>query len=173
MIKKFLLMACAIAALKAGPAVAGAFVFIATAPAPPRPAYKPDRCSLGGRLDAGQVKREHAVVSDARFREVDFVNNSTAAIHLLDNFILVGSGARGLQLGAQRYNGFFIGGGIEYAIDWWPGLVGKSEYRFADYRSATTSINCVNAALCGAFWVGPTRISERIPNYVQTVRTEL
>jgi outer membrane immunogenic protein len=110
-------------------------------------------------------------VTEARFGEVDFVNNSTAAALLLDNFILVGSGAPGLQLGAQRYNGFFIGGGTEYAIDWWPGLFWKSEYRFADYRSATTSINCVNAALCGAIWVGPTGISERIHTYVQTVRT--
>ena len=112
-------------------------------------------------------------VTEARFREVDFVNNSTAAILLLDNFLLIGNGAPGLQLGAQRYNGFFIGGGTEYAIDWWPGLFWKSEYRFADYRSATTSINCVNAALFGAIWVGPTGISERIHTYVQTVRTEL
>src|SRR5262245_54222563 len=112
-------------------------------------------------------------VTEARFREVDFVNNSTTAILLLDNFVLVGSGATGLQLGAQRYNGFFIGGGAEYAIDWWPGLFWKSEYRFADYRSATTSINCVNVGLCGVTWVGPTGISERIHSYVQTVRTEL
>jgi outer membrane immunogenic protein len=112
-------------------------------------------------------------VTEARFREVDFVSNSTGAFLLLDNFIMVGSGSPGLQLGAQRYNGFFIGGGTEYAIDQWPGLFFKIEYRFADYRSATTSINCVSAALCGAIWVGPTGISERIHTYVQTVRTEL
>jgi outer membrane immunogenic protein len=112
-------------------------------------------------------------VTEARLREVDFATNSTTTVHFLDNFLLVGSGAPGLQLGAQRYNGFFIGGGIEYAIDWWPGLFWKNEYRFADYRSATTSINCVNAALCGATWVGPTGIAERIHTYVQTVRTEL
>jgi hypothetical protein len=52
-----------------------------------------------------------------------------------------------------------------------PGLFWKNEYRYADYRSATTSINCVNAAACGV--LRPIGISEHIRPTVQTVRTEL
>lgn len=85
--------------------------------------------------------------------------------------VLVPFPPTGLQLPAQTFNGYFIGGGTEFAIGWFPGLFWKTEYRFADYRSNTTVINCLDAALCGA--VGPFGIADRMHPYVQTVRSEV
>jgi outer membrane immunogenic protein len=113
--------------------------------------------------------------TQASFSEVDYTNNFTAAAFAAVNggiaIAIASSGPPGLQLAAQRYDGFFVGGGAEYAIGWWPGLFWKTEYRFSDYRTQTVSINCVNAVLCGT--AGPTGLAERIHPYVQTVRSEL
>jgi outer membrane immunogenic protein len=113
--------------------------------------------------------------TQAEFGGVDYTNNfATAAFATVNGpvaFALASTGAPGIQLGSQRYDGFFIGGGTEYSIGWLPGLFWKNEYRYADYRSATTSINCVNAAACGA--LRPIGISEHIRPTVQTVRTAL
>lgn len=77
----------------------------------------------------------------------------------------------GLQLPERAYRGWFVGGGVEYALGWLPGLFWKTEYRFADYRARTDNVICTSAALCGL--VGPTAFAERIHPYVQTVRSEL
>jgi outer membrane immunogenic protein len=66
-------------------------------------------------------------------------------------------------LAAQRYNGYFIGGGVEYMFA--PGWFAKTEYRYADYRSR--DIQIINAAGL------PIGFSERIHPYVQTIRSEL
>jgi outer membrane immunogenic protein len=111
----------------------------------------------------------------ANFDAVDYTNNfASSAIALTSpsaSLAIATTGSPGLQLGAQSYDGFFIGGGAEYALGWWRNVFWKTEYRFADYRSATTTINCVNAALCGTS--GPIGLSERIHPTVQTVRSEL
>jgi outer membrane immunogenic protein len=110
--------------------------------------------------------------TEASFHEVDYFGTLSAVALGTGLAIAVpGTGPSGLQLASQRYRGYFLGSGAEYAIGWLPGLFWKSEYRFADYRSETTSINCVNTALCGA--PGPTGIGARIHPYVHTVRSEL
>jgi outer membrane immunogenic protein len=77
----------------------------------------------------------------------------------------------GLQLPSRSHSGWFLGGGIEYALGWLPGLFWKNEYRFADYGARTDAVLCNTAALCGA--VGPTAFAERNHPFVQTIRSEL
>jgi outer membrane immunogenic protein len=64
---------------------------------------------------------------------------------------------------AQTYNGWFIGGGAEAMVPWFPGLSVKSEYRFADYQSETIPI-VENI---------PLRAFAKIHPFVQTVRSAL
>jgi outer membrane immunogenic protein len=44
----------------------------------------------------------------------------------------------GFTLGAHTFNGWFLGGGTEYAITWLPirGLFWRNEYRYSSYQSA-------------------------------------
>jgi len=77
----------------------------------------------------------------------------------------------GLQLPGRTHQGWFIGGGTEYALGWLPGLFWKTEYRWAEYNSRTDTVNCITASLCGI--VGPTAFAERNRPSLQTVRTEL
>jgi outer membrane immunogenic protein len=109
--------------------------------------------------------------TEASFHEVDYIASPTALAIPAGLAFAIGSGPSGLQLAAQRYRGYFLGSGAEYAIGWWPGLFWKSEYRLADYRSETVPINCVNTALCGT--AGPIGIGARTHPYVHSVRSEL
>jgi outer membrane immunogenic protein len=77
----------------------------------------------------------------------------------------------GLQLPARTHQGWFLGGGAEYAVGWLPGLFWKNEYRFADFGTRSDTVLCNSAALCGV--LGATALAERNHPYVQTVRTEL
>jgi outer membrane immunogenic protein len=79
--------------------------------------------------------------------------------------------ATGLVRPSERVNGWFLGGGTEYAINWLPGLFWKSEYRFADYGNHSTTQLCTVTGPCG---VGGTAMSiDRDRLFVQTVTTEL
>jgi outer membrane immunogenic protein len=98
--------------------------------------------------------------TEATFSEVNYA---------LAIFPTIGT-ATGLQLPERTYQGWFVGGGVEYALGWLPGLFWKTEYRFADYRARTDTVLCTTAA-CGA--VGSTAFAERVHPYVQTVRSEL
>jgi outer membrane immunogenic protein len=66
---------------------------------------------------------------------------------------------------AQTWSGWFLGSGYEYKLDWLPGLMWKTEYRFADYGNKT--IPLLTAA------GGPTVLATNSHPYIQTVRTEL
>lgn len=59
------------------------------------------------------------------------------------NFAIAGGGPSGISLAAQTYNGWFIGGGFEYALDWLPisGLFLKTEYRYAQYSAAVVPLS--------------------------------
>jgi outer membrane immunogenic protein len=109
----------------------------------------------------------------AKFDEVNYVNTLTnsSIIQAAPLTVLVVSAAPGaaLQLGSQTYSGFFIGSGVEYAIQWWPGLFWKTEYRFADYRSETTPLICPSCSIV----LDSGGLTERVHPYVQTVRSEL
>jgi outer membrane immunogenic protein len=48
-----------------------------------------------------------------------------------------------------RNNGWFIGGGTEFALNWLPSLYRKTEYRFAEYgaRDAPIIITATGASV--------------------------
>lgn len=56
-----------------------------------------------------------------------------------------GFGATGLQVPSRTFDGFFIGSGFEYQLDFLPGLFLKSEGRAAWYNSADSRVACVSA----------------------------
>ncbi|HKS18763.1 MAG TPA: porin family protein [Bradyrhizobium sp.] len=72
----------------------------------------------------------------------------------------------GLGLNSQRYQGWFIGAGDEYALGFLPGLFWKTEYRFADYGTNDVPVITTATGL-------PTATSERTHLYTHTVRSEL
>ncbi len=114
--------------------------------------------------------------TEAEFSGVNYANTfQTAAIALSGptTLDLVADGQSGLSIGSHRYNGFFIGGGTEYALGWLPGLFWKTEYRFADYRSATQNILCPICFAASPGPVGLTGLAERTRTTTQTVRSEL
>ncbi|HEY1364298.1 MAG TPA: hypothetical protein VGF60_18795 [Xanthobacteraceae bacterium] len=102
----------------------------------------------------------------SRFSQVNLLSNPD------DN------GAFGLFTGAiipeQTFNGYFIGGGTEYAIGWLPGLFWKTEYRFSDFRTKNISVLCIAPSSVGCDGAtGPLGAVDRIHPYVQTIWTEL
>jgi outer membrane immunogenic protein len=88
------------------------------------------------------------------------------------NYFNSGTGAAtGLVLGDHTRDGWFVGGGTEYAITQLPGLFWKSEYRFADFGNKTLAQGCLVTGACG---VGGTIHSlDRGHVYEQTATTEL
>ena len=74
------------------------------------------------------------------------------------------------SLPAQTFDGWFIGGGTEYALNfsWLPihGLFWRNEYRFATYNTNTATIV---SSITGA----PTDVAEHISPYVQTITSSL
>ena len=79
------------------------------------------------------------------------------------NFAFPGGGATGLTLAAQTYNGWFVGGGFEYALDWlpFPGLFLKTEYRYSQYATA-------NVPITGAGLAGVTLNSQKATEMIST-----
>lgn len=74
----------------------------------------------------------------------------------------------GSYLGSRNYQGYFLGGGAEYALGVLPGLFWKTEYRFSDLGTQTRA---QRIAATGALAFGaPFFVSHQ---YVQTVRSEL
>ena len=108
----------------------------------------------------------------ARFDEVNYVLGGTIDSNINGQFVIIGGPGATLQLLSQRYNGFFLGGGAEYAVGWLPGLFWKTEYRFADYGTRRTPIRCpgCTANVGGGDLTG---LVERNNVYTQTVRTAL
>jgi outer membrane immunogenic protein len=93
-----------------------------------------------------------------------YVNGGYSQARFADvNLAPIGGGAVVATLPAQRYNGYFIGGGVEYMFA--PGWFAKTEYRYADYRSHDIQFIGANGV--------PSVFSERIHPYVQTIRSEL
>lgn len=121
--------------------------------------------AVGGRLGWTVMPQLLTYVSggytEARFDDVNYISAL---------FPTLGR-PNGLQLPGRTHQGWFIGGGAEYAIGWLPGLFWKNEYRWAQYDERTDVVNCTSAALCGV--PGPTAFAERNRPGVQTVRSEL
>ena len=82
--------------------------------------------------------------------------------------------ATGLVLPSQRQNGWFVGGGTEYALNFWiPGLFLKSEYRFADFGNRTTAQVCSGIVAGGCGFAGTIHSLDNSRYREQTVTTEL
>ena len=83
------------------------------------------------------------------------------------NLAIAGGGPTGLGLAAQTYNGWFLGGGFEYALDWLPisGLFLKTEYRYSQYSTANVPIT---GGVGGVPVVGGTLNSQKATEMVST-----
>jgi len=66
---------------------------------------------------------------------------------------------------SQTYNGWFLGSGFEYGIDFLPGLFLKTEYRYASYNSADVP----NFNPDGT----PNGFGFKSTKFIQTISTEL
>jgi outer membrane immunogenic protein len=70
-----------------------------------------------------------------------------------------------LSVGSATFDGGFIGGGTEIAVQWWPGLFWRSEYRYSSYRSKDVQAFDESIAY-------PTFVEHETKN-VQTITTSL
>jgi outer membrane immunogenic protein len=103
--------------------------------------------------------------TQASFGQVSYVNSATVG------GVVLGA-STGLSMPATTYNGWFIGGGTEYALDmsWIPvqGLFWRNEYRFDSYSPHDIGLLCSGGgATCGA--AGPAGVSVHADKYVQTI----
>jgi outer membrane immunogenic protein len=94
--------------------------------------------------------------TQARFDQVNY------------NFPIAGGGPSGVSLAAQTYNGWFIGSGFEYALDFLaiPGLFLKTEYRYSQYNTASPGFFTTATGV-------PTVFSLNSTKYTQMISTEL
>jgi outer membrane immunogenic protein len=99
--------------------------------------------------------------TQARFDQINY-NFSGGAL---------GFGPTGTSLPATTYHGWFIGSGFEYSFDWLPipGLFLKTEYRYAQYNTASPGFFVT--ATGGP--VAPIPSSLSSTKYTQMVSTEL
>jgi outer membrane immunogenic protein len=117
---------------------------------------------VGGRIGyvalPGLLTYFNGGFTEAHFTTINYLDSGT--------FL-----STGLQLPSQTRDGYFLGGGTEYAITQFPGLFWKSEYRFSDFGNKTFSQVCTVTGPCG---VGGTIHSfDRSRVFEQTVTTEL
>lgn len=74
--------------------------------------------------------------------------------------------ATGFYVPGQTYKGWFLGSGLEYALNWAPGLYVKTEYRFSEFDVGTNQILAVaNNA--------PLGVSIDSKKYIQNITTSL
>ena len=112
--------------------------------------------AVGGRIGyvalPGFLTYFNGGYTQANFKQVNYVDAANGGL------------AGGLVLPGTRRDGWFLGGGTEYAISQIPGLFWKSEYRFADYGSDRLVV-----FLNGA----PTVATIDSQKFTHTVRSEL
>jgi outer membrane immunogenic protein len=74
----------------------------------------------------------------------------------------------GVSLSGHTYNGWFIGGGTEYAFTWLPihGLFWRTEYRYSSYQSADVPTIVTATGV-------PSGFGQHVSPQVQTVTTSL
>lgn len=95
-----------------------------------------------------------------------YVSGGFTQAHYKDLTYLTAAGGVATAVRPDRdYSGWFIGSGYEYNLGWLPGLTWKTEYRFADYGSATDTLLTPAGAL--------TTTAVDSHKYVHTVRSEL
>jgi outer membrane immunogenic protein len=92
--------------------------------------------------------------TQVKFDQVDFVDAELGG--LIGDSIL-----------SRKRNGWFVGTGYEYGIQWFlPGLFWKTEYRFAEYDNKTLDIVDTTTRL-------PTGFAVDSEKRIQTIRSEL
>jgi len=136
---------------------------------------------LGGPLPAvGTLKQTWAWAAGARIGYLvtpsllTFIDGGFTQAHFdsvnLTN--MIGTNLN-VQLDAQTFNGFFIGSGAEYAIDFLPGLFWKSEARAAYYQRKDVIPTCTGpSGICRV--AGDTfGVTESRQPTVYSVRSEL
>ena len=82
------------------------------------------------------------------------------------NFQLTNGAPPGIFVGANTYNGWFIGSGFEYSFDRIPGLFVKTEYRYSTYTAANLPILFTSSGAPSGFALQSTQ-------FTQTISTEL
>jgi outer membrane immunogenic protein len=55
-----------------------------------------------------------------------------------------------VALASNTYTGWFIGGGTEYALDWFPGLFLRADYRYSSYRAVDVPITSTSVLFTGS-----------------------
>lgn len=118
--------------------------------------------AVGGRIGyvalPGLLTYVNGGWTEANFTQTNFVDAATGL-------------PTGLALPSQRRDGWFLGGGTEYAFNFLPGLFLKSEYRFADFDNHNSNVICTGVvAGCAA---GAISSIDRSRVFVQTITTEL
>ena len=98
--------------------------------------------AVGGRLGLvvlpGLLTYVNGGYTEANFKSTNYFTQNAAF-------------ATGPVIGSRRMDGYFIGGGTEYAISQIPGLFWKSEVRYSDFGNRTDTNVCpVGAAACAA-----------------------
>jgi len=113
--------------------------------------------------------------TQAQFDGVNYGTSSINVLNLTTSQVSLGlaTTGQGLQIGSRTQNGWFIGGGTEYALGWLPGLFWKNEYRYADYGNTTQNVICTVCTAVAGGPLGATGLAERTKTTVQTFRTEL
>jgi outer membrane immunogenic protein len=105
--------------------------------------------------------------TQTRFNSVSYSVNAS-------NLPLIQGTPSGVSLPAHTYQGWFLGAGTEYALNfsWLPihGLFWRNEVRYASYQSANISTFCAGGQ-CGA--PGPEGVSVNAKKYNQTATSSL
>jgi outer membrane immunogenic protein len=119
--------------------------------------------SVGGRIGyvalPGLLTYFNGGYTQAHSKGTTFINTTTPTAPL----------ATGVSLAGQTRDGFFLGGGTEYAVSVLPGLFWKNEVRFSSFNNRTDAAVCTAAVGCA---VGPT-FSQTSRLYEQKATTEL
>ena len=107
--------------------------------------------------------------TQAHFAQIDISSPRFAPTSAPANIALGGAiAALALDIPAQTYNGWFIGGGIDYALPIFSGLFWRADYRYATYSAVDVPIIVATTGLP----VVPGR-AVNSQMFVQTVRSEL
>jgi outer membrane immunogenic protein len=110
---------------------------------------------LGFLVTPGLLAYTDGGYTESRFGSINLIQEGTS----------VPAGAR--SIAAHTYNGWFLGGGYEYALNFLPihGLFWRTEYRYSQYSSANLPILLASGA------AGPDAINSK--KEVQTITSSL
>lgn len=119
--------------------------------------------SVGGRIGfvalPGLLTYFNGGYTQGHFKGTNFVNAFTPTAIV----------ATGINLGGQSRDGWFLGGGTEYAVSQLPGLFWKNEVRFSEFDNKSNALVCSVAVGCG---LGPV-LNQTSHVYTQKATTEL